>query len=312
LTLSSLPTRHPTATPEEVGLDSARLARVSTWMRNYVDAGKLCGALVMVARKDRVVFLDWCGMRDMESESPMGADTIVRIYSMSKPIVNVAAMMLYEQGAFQLDEPVSRYIPALGNLDVFVGGTEDAPRTVPASRDFTVRELMNHTSGLTYGFMNATPVDAIYRNEGIDFNACDDGLEALVTRLGDVPLLAQPGEAWNYSVATDVLGNLVEIWSGVDLQTYLHEQVLRPLGMTDTGFHCPSESVHRFAANYRRNSKGVLAQPDSSTDSRFTRPAKTFSGGGGLVSTAGLHALYTHAGAWRRTGRRATTWTQDH
>jgi CubicO group peptidase (beta-lactamase class C family) len=285
-TLIALPTRHPIARPADVGLDAGRLGRISTWMRRYVDEGKLPFTLVMLARRDRVAFFDCYGQRDMAAATPAEADTVVRIYSMSKPVTTVAALMLYEQGAFALDDPVARYLPALGNLQVFVGGDADNPQTEDATHDFTVRELMTHTAGLTYGFIEATPVDEIYRRDGIDFNGSNRPLADLVTRLGQAPLLCQPGSQWNYSVATDVLGHLVEVWSGMDFDRYLHEHVLGPLGMHDTGFHVAQANHQRFAANYQLDSAGALTELDPSTGGHFTRPATTFSGGGGLLSTA--------------------------
>jgi CubicO group peptidase (beta-lactamase class C family) len=282
----ALPTRHPLAQPADVGLDAGRLGRISTWMRRYVDEGKLPFALVMLARRDRVAFFDCYGQRDMAAATPVEADTVVRIYSMSKPVTTVAALMLYEQGAFALDDPVARYLPALGNLQVFVGGDADNPQTEDATHDFTVRELMTHTAGLTYGFIRTTPVDEIYRRDGIDFADSDRPLADLVTRLAQAPLLCQPGSQWNYSVATDVLGHLVEVCSGMDLDRYLREHVLGPLAMHDTGFHVAQANHRRFAANYQLDSAAALAELDPSTGGRFTRPATTFSGGGGLVSTA--------------------------
>lgn len=280
-------TRNPVATPAQVGLDPSRLGRIRRWMDDYVDSGRLPFMSVMIARRGRVAYFDWTGQADVGRGTPANGDTVARIYSMTKPITTVAALMLYEEGHFQLDDPVSAYIPALSGLEVLVGGTAESPQTVPSSRDFTIRELMTHTSGLTYGFLDASPVDAIYRREGLDFNASDDGLAAVTERLGSVPLLAQPGTEWNYSVSTDVLGRLVEVWSGMDFETFLRTRIFEPLDMPDTGFHCREENHSRFAANYRRNSKGVLAQIDPSQGSRFCSPAATFSGGGGLVSTAG-------------------------
>ena len=282
----AIPTRHPIAKPADVGLDAGRLGHISTWMRRYVDEGKLPFALVMLARRDRIAFLDYYGQRDMACGAPIDADTVVRIYSMTKPITTVAALMLYEQGLFQLDDPVSSFLPELGNLHVFVGGDADNPQTEPATHDFTVRELMTHTAGLTYDFIASTPIDEIYRRDGIDFNGADRPLADLVTRLARVPLLCQPGTQWNYSVATDVLGHLIEIWSGVDLNRYLQENILGPLGMRDTAFQVPPDNQARFAANYRRDRLGVLVETDPALGGRFTQPAVTYSGGGGLVSTA--------------------------
>jgi len=272
--------------PEDVGLSASRLENVSRLMEQYVDYGKLSGALTAVVRRDKLVYLETCGMRDVELAKPVEEDTIFRFYSMTKPITTVAAMMLYEEGRFQLDDPVSKYIPALGNLKVFISGDENRYETEATDRDITVRDLMTHTSGLTYGWMEASPVDALYRTNDVNFNGGDKPLKDQVERLGEMPLLCQPGSQWNYSVATDVLGHLVEVLSGQPLDVYFAERILGPLGMVDTAFHVAPESVDRFAANYSATKDGGLKLADAVADSRFTKPAVTFSGGGGLVSTA--------------------------
>lgn len=283
---STMTTRHLGANAAQVGLDANRLQRISDWMRRYVDDAKLPFATVMLARRDRVAWFDGYGQRDLASGAPIEADTVVRIYSMSKPITTMAALMLYEQGLFQLDDPVSAYLPQLANLQVYIGGDADNPQTEPATHDFTIRELMTHTCGLTYDFIKATPIDEIYRRDAIDFNGSDRPLCDLVNHLGRTPLLCQPGTQWNYSVATDVLGHLIEVWSGMNLQRYLHEHVLAPLDMRDTGFDVCARNRHRFAANYARNNEGALYEIDPALGGRFDEPAITYSGGGGLVSTA--------------------------
>jgi CubicO group peptidase (beta-lactamase class C family) len=276
----------PSAAPEALGLDPERLARISRWMRNYTETGKLAGVSVALIRDGHVAFRDSCGYQDVVAQVPMSNDTLVRIYSMTKPLTTVAALMLYEQGLFQLDDPVTRFIPEFSDLQVWTSGAGDAMQTCSASRPFTIRELMNHTSGLTYGFINATPVDALYREQGLDFQTADKPLAELVAQLAQMPLLAQPGTEWNYSVSTDVLGYLVELWSGQDLQTFLHEHVFAPLGMQDTGFHVPEDKWSRFAANYCQGRDGNLKQIDAGAGGgRYAQPAVTFSGGGGLVSS---------------------------
>ncbi|MEM7407849.1 MAG: serine hydrolase domain-containing protein [Pseudomonadota bacterium] len=194
----------PVRAPAAVGLDAGRLARISPWMRGYVDSGRLAGASVAVMRDGYVAFRDQVGFADLDTGTAMAPDTIVRIYSMSKPITTVAALMLYEQGMFQLDDPVTRFIPAFADMQVWDGGEGGDLKTRPASRPFTIRELMNHTSGLTYGFVNATPVDAIYRERGIDFQAADRPNAELVAKLTEVPLLADPGTEWNYLLGSSV------------------------------------------------------------------------------------------------------------
>ncbi len=271
--------------PEDVGLDTARLDNITAWMNDYVSQGKLPCALTAIVRRDKLVYLEGAGMRDVEDGKPLQTDTLFRFYSMTKPITTVAAMMLYERGLFQLDDPVSKFLPALGGLAVFTGGDEQDYATEPAAREMTVRDLMNHTSGLTYGWMEATPVDALYREHDVNFQESGQPLSVLIERLGKLPLLAHPGTQWNYSVSTDVLGHLVEVISGQPLDAYFKERIFDPLGMTETSFTVPEDKRDRFAAMYTPREDGSLKRIDGTTDSRFTEPAVTLSGGGGLVST---------------------------
>lgn len=272
--------------PETVGLSSQRLERVREWMTMQVERQRLVGLLTVIARRDRVAFLELYGEQDREAAKPLTEDTIFRIYSMTKPITSVAALMLYEEGRFQLDDPLSRFLPEFRNMQVFTDGDPDHYRVVPAEREITVRDLMTHTAGLTYGFVQAHPVDAIYRDRGIDFQYADRPLSELVGELSDVPLLCQPGSAWNYSVATDVLGYLVEVLSGTRFDRFVQERILEPLEMIDTAFHVPESKLARFAACYAPGDDGVPRLLDAPGESRFARPAITYSGGGGLVSTA--------------------------
>ena len=274
------------AHPEEVGLSSERLARIERWMEALVAQGKLAGVQVLVMRRGRTAFFQSRGTADLARSRPMAPDTIVRIYSMTKPLTSLAALMLYEEGRFQLDDPISRFLPAFAKARVFARGDAERWDSVPAEREITFRDLMTHTSGLTYGFMQSTPVDAIYRAHGIDFQTSTESLGALVERLAGLPLLAQPGAEWNYSVATDVLGHLVAVISGEPFDRYLRERVIRPLGMVDTDFHVPAAKVDRFAANYARGEDGRLRLIDDPAESRYLDPAKLPSGGGGLVATA--------------------------
>jgi CubicO group peptidase (beta-lactamase class C family) len=273
--------------PEEVGLCSRRLARVDAWMQRLVDDGKLAGLSTMIARRGRVAHLGCAGLADQARGTAMRPDSIVRIYSMTKPLTSVAAMMLYEEGRFQLDDPITRFLPCFRDMRVFTGGSRGKFDSVPAERDITFRDLLTHTSGLTYGFMEATPVDALYRDHGIDFQTSEASLGEVVERAAALPLLAQPGQAWNYSIATDVLGHLVAVISGRAFEDFLHERVIAPLGMVDTAFHVPAEKHARFAANYARGRDGALALLDDPGESRYRMPRQLCSGGGGLVSTAG-------------------------
>ena len=272
--------------PEDVGLSGARLARLDLWMERLVADGKLAGLSTMVARRGRIVDFRSRGHADLARGTPMGADTIVRIYSMTKPLTSVAIMMLYEEGLFQLDDPITRFLPCFAGMRVFTGGSRVRFESEPAVRDITFRDLLTHTSGLTYGFMDATPVDALYRAEGIDFQTSEATLEAVVERVATLPLLAQPGAAWNYSIATDVLGHLVATISGRGFAEFLQERVIGPLGMSDTAFHVSADRQARFAANYARGPDGRPALIDDPADSPYRKARPIASGGGGLVSTA--------------------------
>ncbi|MBU6497660.1 MAG: beta-lactamase family protein [Rhodospirillales bacterium] len=275
------------ARPEDVGLSSRRLALIEGWMQRLVADGKLPGVLTMVSRRGQTAWLACHGQADIARAAPMRPDTIVRIYSMTKPLASVAIMMLYEEGHFQLDDPITRFLPCFADMRVCVGGARGKIETAPANRDITFRDLLTHTSGLTYGFMEASPVDALYREHGVDFQTSDATLAELVEKAAALPLLAQPGSAWNYSIATDVLGHLVATISGQSFASFLHERVIGPLGMKDTGFHVPPEKLARFAANYTRGADGRPMLIDDPQKSRFGAPRAIASGGGGLVSTAG-------------------------
>ena len=273
-------------TPEDVGLSSTQLGRVKEWSQRLVDGGKLAGVTTMVARRGRVAHLHSCGMASRETGLAMTPDTIVRIYSMTKPLTSVAIMMLYEQGHFQLDDPISRFLPSFTNMRVAAGGQRGKIDTVPAQRPITFRDLLTHISGLTYGFMQSTNVDALYRDEGIDFQTAECTLGELVDRVAALPLLAQPGAEWNYSIATDVLGHLVAVVSGEPFDEFLRKRVIEPLGMVDTDFHVPAQKHGRFAANYGKSATGGLTLIDDPATSRYLAPRGICSGGGGLVSTA--------------------------
>ena len=277
----------PLVSPDQVGLSAARLARISGWMRGWVDSGKLPGMTVCVMRRGQLAFAETHGKADVERNKPMRPDTIVRIYSMTKPLTSTAIMMLYEEGRFQLDEPISKFIPAFKNPRVYAGGSRGKIDSVPAEREITFRDLLTHTSGLTYGFMESTPVDAVYRDQKIDFGTATASLADVVERLAAVPLIAQPGKAWNYSVATDVLGYLVQVISGQPFDVFLREKVLKPLGMLDTDFIVAKDKQERFATCYMPGKDGKLAVMDDPTKSNYLEPRKGYSGGGGLAGTAG-------------------------
>ena len=277
---------HVDTLPEEVGLSTPRLTRILPWMRRWVDSGRLPGLLVAVVRDDRLAWLGTHGFRDVEARRPVEPDTLYRMYSMTKPITTAAALMLYEEGCFQLDDPIARYIPAFSGTRVFAGSDADSFETEPLARPITVHDLMTHTSGLTYSFQGDHPVDELYRRHGVEFNANLAPLADLVEAAAAQPLVFQPGTRWRYGVSTDVLGRLVEVWSGRPLDAFLAERVFAPLGMADTGFHAPEGGGGRLASNYTRSEEGGLALVDPAARSRFLTPATTLSGGGGLVSTA--------------------------
>ncbi|MHB2166316.1 serine hydrolase domain-containing protein [Alsobacter sp. R-9] len=279
------------ADPRAVGLCPDRLSRIVPWMRRYVDEGKLPGLLTLVMRRGEIAWLHVEGRADVGRGVPLREDAIFRIYSMTKPLTSVAVMMLYERGLFQLDDPIHRFLPCFRDMRVFVDGSPAKWDSVPAQRPITFRDLLTHTSGLTYGFMEAHPVDALYRARDINFSASTEDLGVLVERLAALPLLSQPGTRWNYSVATDVLGHLVAVISGRPFEAFLHEEVLSPLGMVDTGFTVPEASRGRLTANYAPGPAG-LTLIDDPADSLFSREGRTPSGGGGLVSTAADYARF--------------------
>src|SRR5499426_1752166 len=272
--------------PETLGLSSTRLARIGTHLQRYVDAGKDAGALALVARRGQVAYLEPFGHLEIERRRPVTPDSIWRIYSMSKPITSVGLMMLYEEGRFQLDDPVHRFIPSWQNQRVCVGGNYPVFKTAPVERPMTIRDLLSHTSGLTYGFMERTNVDAAYRKLGVaDRSRSGYTVRDMVEELAALPLEFSPGTRWNYSVSTDVAGHLIEVISGQRLDAYLREHVLQPLGMTDTSFVVTEAQIKRFAANYQRLADDRLKLIDDPATSVY-RDCAFFSGGGGLVSTA--------------------------
>lgn len=279
--------------PEEVGLSSQRLDRIRGHLQRYIDAGKVAGTLTLVARHGQIAYWEPQGHLELERRRPMQRDTIFRIYSMSKPITSVALMMLYEQGLFQLDDAVHKFIPSWKNVRVFVGGNHPTFLTAPVERPMSIRDLLSHTSGLTYGFMERTNVDAAYRALGVgDRGKPGYTLEDMVAQLAELPLEFSPGTRWNYSVSTDVLGYLVQVISGQRFDLYLRDQVFRPLGMTDTSFTIADHQLPRFACNYQRQADGQLQLIDTPERSQY-RSQTLFSGGGGLISTASDYFRFT-------------------
>jgi CubicO group peptidase (beta-lactamase class C family) len=279
--------------PAEVGLDPERLERIDRHFTRYVDNGKLPGWLLTVSRNGHLAHVSTCGARDMEAGLPVETDTLWRIYSMSKPITSVAAMILYEEGAFELNDPVSAYIPSFADVRVFTGGSDIRMTTVPATEPMRIWHLLTHTSGLTYGFHRSHPVDARYRAAGFEWGHPDGmDLAASCDAWASMPLLFQPGAEWNYSVSTDVLGRVIEVASGQSFDEFLASRLFGPLGMTETGFGVGEPDRGRLAALYTRGQGGQAARLDSMGKVSRTRP--TFlSGGGGLISTAADYDRFT-------------------
>jgi CubicO group peptidase (beta-lactamase class C family) len=273
-----------TATPEEKGFSAKRLSRISTVMQRYVDEGKLAGLIAMVARCGRVLYLERCGMMDLEAAKPMQFDTIFRIYSMTKPITSVALMMLYEEGEFQLNDPVSKFIPEFAEVKVFAGAAEESFEVTDLEREITMWHLLTHTAGLSYDFWEDSPVDAMYLEA--DLHQADRTLEEMIHKLVTMPLVFQPGSAWRYSMATDVLGYVIEVISGMPFDEFLEQRILKPLGMDDTAFYVPEAKLDRLAAAYGPTENGGIELLDAPATSQYCSPPRFLSGGHGLVSTA--------------------------
>ena len=282
--------------PGEVGFSADRLARIPAFLEErYLAPGRLPGFTLVVSRAGRTAHVSTQGFADVASAAPQRSDSILRIYSMSKPITSVAIMALYEEGHFQLDDPVSRFLPSWADLRVWSDGTPSRFTTTYPEREMKIRDLLTHTSGLTYGFMARHPVDALYRHHGVA--APGTTIEEMCDQLAEIPLLFSPGTRWNYSVATDVLGRLVEVISGQPLDEFLQERIFDPLGMVDTGFSVPQDQAHRLATNYALPSLSPFPLPegvsgdemlpiDGGSTSTYLQQPSFLGGGGGLVSTA--------------------------
>jgi CubicO group peptidase (beta-lactamase class C family) len=280
--------------PAEVGFGPSRLARIDKHFARYVDERKLAGWLLTVARHGKLAHVSTYGQRDIEADLPVEPDTLWRIYSMSKPMTSVAAMILYEQGGFELTDPVYKYIPSFRDVRVFAGGSDLSYKTVPVTEPIRIWHLLSHTSGLTYGFMRNHPVDAIYRARGFEWGSPRGAdLEAVCDQFAAMPLLFQPGSEWSYSVATDVLGRVVEVVSGQRLDEFFASAIFGPLGMTDSAFYARPEDQPRLAALYTRSPEdGTAARMDAMGKAAVREPVY-LSGGGGLVSSAADYNRFT-------------------
>ena len=284
------------ASPEQVGMSTAALARLEAHLKQrYVDAGRFPGTRLLIYRRGEIVHSTAQGFADVERQIPVKNDTIFRIYSMTKPITTVAFMMLVEEGRVALDEPVHKYIPEWANLGVFQAGVTAPFLTKPPARPMQIIDLLRHTSGLTYGFQQRTNVDAAYRALKIGEVEKSGTLTSMISDLAKIPLEFSPGDAWNYSVSTDVIGYLVGKITGKPFEQFLQERIFDPLGMTDTGFFVPSDKAHRFAACYAADGKGGLTLQDDPATSSFLSPPSMISGGGGLCSTTADYLTFCRA-----------------
>ena len=288
------------------GMSSRRLGLIDDHIeRNYIDTGKFTGSLVGIYRKGRLVHDSTMGLMDRERKKPVEWDTVFRIFSMTKPVTSVALMMLFEKGLIQLDDPVYRYIPSFRKLEVYVSGVDGSFETRAPDRSLTIKDLLSHQSGLTYGFSQKTEVDKAYREKGIgrmESLHTNQTLKDMINLLSEVPLEFSPGSSWNYSVSTDVLGYLIELISDMPFDTFLKEKIFEPLNMNDTGFYVSKNKLNRFAANYIFNDGEELGESMSLVNkdtkesgppiliedpmiSPYSKNPAFFSGGAGLVST---------------------------
>tara|TARA_R100000322_G_scaffold60897_2_gene37693 strand:+ start:2636 stop:3925 length:1290 start_codon:yes stop_codon:yes gene_type:complete len=279
------------ASPESVGLSEQGIEDLAAGMRKAVDEGNLAGIVSTLIRDGKIVHLDAYGYQDIQDQVPMTEETIFRIFSMTKPVTGVALMMLHEEGKFSLEDPVSQYIPELAGLRVAAAdGPDGVPETEPADHEMTIRELMSHTGGLTYGLFSRSQVDSMYQAANIlDANGT---LKDMIDKLAQIPLRQQPGSLWHYSVSVDVQGYLVEVLSGQTFAEFLQQRLFDPLNMGDTGFAVPDSDRERFATMYQ-SGQGGLTQPQDALGGDYREPVTFYGGGGGLVTTIGDYMKFT-------------------
>ena len=278
---------------DDAGLSVERLGRLERVMQAHVDEGRLAGTTTLISRRGKIAYFESYGLADIGRGKPMEKDTIVRIYSMTKPVTSVAAMLLYEEGHFQLSDPVSKFLPEIKDLRVYVSGEGDAIETRPATREMTIRDLLSHTSGLSHGTLSTGPVADAYKLHGVSpgVQVPKGGhqvktLTEMVTRLARVPLANDPGAEWRYGISTDLLGRLVEVISGKPLDKFFEDRIFRPLKMKDSSFAVPKGKLKRFAVNYSPSIGGKTVVYDDPKTSRYRKNPTFFAGGAGLVSTA--------------------------
>ncbi len=282
-------------TPEDAGLSKERLDRIGRTMQEHIAAGRVAGAIGLIARRGRVGYFETYGMMDKEAGKPMRKDALFRIYSMTKAVTGVATMMLYEENKFALTDPVSKYLPELGAMKVAVDRKDPVTgkRTyyvVPAEREITIRDLLRHTSGLDYQGPRDEKGDLMYAKLGV--NRSDITIEEAIKRMGKAPLVHQPGTTWDYSLSIDVLGRLIEVTSGKTLDVFFEERIFKPLGMVDTGFYVPESKWDRLTTLYTPNEDKTIKRHTGAPQESYKKPAVLLLGGAGLVSTAMDYARF--------------------
>ena len=275
----------PTASAESQGMSAERLARLSAGMKELVDSGRLAGVVTMVSRHGKVVEFDAAGKRDIAANAPMQKDSIFRIYSMTKPITGVAMMILFEEGKWQLNDPVAKYIPEFAKLKVYSTDPNGNVAMKDQNHPVTMRELMSHSGGFTYGFFSNTAVDKLQLEA--DLLNPNNTLDEFIKRVAKLPLNSQPGTEWHYSISVDIQGYIVQKLSGMPFEEFLEKRVFKPLGMSDTGFYVPKEKLNRFAEFYNYDNEGKLHAVGTreGLNHDFAAKPALSSGGGGLVST---------------------------
>lgn len=264
------------------GFSADRLTRIARHIDRYVDDGNFPGAMCLVSRGGEEAFFHACGLRDVERERPYERDSVVRLYSMTKPVASAALMMLYEEGRFQLDDPIAKHIESWADLEVFDHGAGEHLVTRRPDAPMTIKHLLTHTSGLCYGFASDHPVEAMYAKAKVTGSGT---LADMIDKLAGMPLKFSPGTQWNYGVSTDVCGYLVEHFSGQALDEFVAERITGPLGMPDSGFHVRAEAADRFAACYNHVAPTTYRLQDDPEGSRYHQRPAFFSGGGGMVGT---------------------------
>jgi CubicO group peptidase (beta-lactamase class C family) len=274
----------PTAKPESQGISSVRLARLGAGMNSLVEQGRLAGVVTLVARHGRIVEWEAAGKRDIAANRPMQRDSIFRIYSMSKPITGVAMMLLFEEGKWQLNDPVAKYVPEFAGLKVYATDEHGNVVMQEQAHPMTMRELMSHTAGFTYGFLSHTPVDKLLLDAGV--LSMNQTMDEFIQRVAKVPLNAQPGSEWHYSISVDIQGYIVQKLSGMPFEQFLRQRIFEPLKMVDTDFYVPAGKLDRLAEFYDYGPEGGLRVYKGFLNHDFSVPPRFASGGGGLVSTA--------------------------